>query len=369
MKLLAQGTIGFLFLFIACFAMGQVPFYPPETPAAKQQTSPIVDYRQACQTYQQILAERDTMTSRNYRSQINLMRAIYQIDNLHSANDAHRRNILFCAVGGALVILLLTLCFIFIYRRRNSRLTLARHRLNEARLIAEKSIQSKSLFLSNMSHEIRTPLNALAGFSAILLEPNIDEETRKQCSDIIEQNSELLEKLFGDIVDLSNIEMDNLQFKYAEEEVVTICHHVIDTVDRIKQTAAAVRFSTSLPELMLYTDKARLQQLLINLLINATKFTSEGYIQLRLELTPTDEALFTIEDTGCGIPFEQQQKIFHRFEKLNEEAQGSGLGLSICQRIIEQFGGKIWIDPSYTDGCRFCFTHPLPKENRKEVQS
>lgn len=328
------------------------------------------NYREACAIYQLILAERDSLASHNYSSQVNLLRAIHEADSLNLANDARRREILLHAVSGAAIILLLALCFIFIYRRRNSRLLHTQQQLNEARLVAERSIQSKSLFLSNMSHEIRTPLNALAGFSSILVENNIDEETRRQCSDIIEQNSELLEKLFGDIVDLSNIELGNMQFQYADEEVVAICHHVIDTVDRIKQTAAEVRFSTTLPSLTLHTDKARLQQLLINLLINATKFTSQGYIHLSLTLTPTDEALFTVEDTGCGIPLAQQEKIFTRFEKLNEEAQGSGLGLSICQLIIERFGGKIWIDPNYTDGCRFCFTHPLtPDIGRKEVAS
>lgn len=328
----------------------------------------IRNYREACQIYQHILAERDSLTSHNYSSQVNLLRAIYQADDLHLSNDARRREILLYAVSGSVAILLLALSFIFIYRQRNRRLLLSRRQLDEARLMAEKSIQSKSLFLSNMSHEIRTPLNALVGFSSILVEENIDEATRKQCSDIIEQNSELLEKLFGDIVDLSNIELGNLQFHYADEEVVAICHHVIDTVDRIKQTAAEVRFSSPVPSLTLYTDKARLQQLLINLLVNATKFTTQGYIQLTLCITPSGEALFTVEDTGCGIPPEQQEKIFHRFEKLNEGVQGSGLGLSICQLIIERFGGKIWIDPTYSKGTRFCFTHPLPQSARKEVQ-
>ena len=329
----------------------------------------IHNYREACNIYQLILAERDSLASHNYSSQVNLLRALQENDELHSANDARRREILLYAVSGAAVILLLTLSFIFIYRRRNNRLLHTQKMLEEARLVAERSIQSKSLFLSNMSHEIRTPLNALAGFSSILVENNIDEETRQQCSDIIEQNSELLEKLFGDIVDLSNIELGNMHFQYADEEVVAICHHVIDTVERIKQTAAEVSFRSELSSLTLHTDKARLQQLLINLLINATKFTSQGYIHLTLSVTPAGEALFTVEDTGCGIPLEQQQKIFQRFEKLNEEAQGSGLGLSICQLIIERFGGKIWIDPNYTEGSRFCFTHPLPPEGeRKEVE-
>jgi hypothetical protein len=107
------------------------------------------------------------------------------------------------------------------------------------------------------------------------------------------------------------------------------------------------------------TDDSRLQQVLINLLINATKFTPQGSIILEVKKGSKEELLFSVTDTGCGIPKEKQATIFQRFEKLNENAQGSGLGLSICQLIIEHIGGKIWIDPNYTNGSRFCFTHPI----------
>ena len=102
-----------------------------------------------------------------------------------------------------------------------------------------------------------------------------------------------------------------------------------------------------------------MQQVLINLLINATKFTAEGTITLKLEKESDETALFSVTDTGCGIPKEKQPHIFQRFEKLDENAQGSGLGLSICQLIIEHIGGRILIDPDYDEGSRFLFTHPI----------
>lgn len=106
----------------------------------------------------------------------------------------------------------------------------------------ENSIRTKSLFLSNMSHEIRTPLNALSGFSSILTEESIDNETRKQCSDIIQQNSELLLKLINDVIDLSSLEVGKMKFKYERCDAVAICRNVIDMVEKIKQTNANVRF-------------------------------------------------------------------------------------------------------------------------------
>ena len=231
--------------------------------------------------------------------------------------------------------------------------------LKVAKEKAENADIAKSAFLANMSHEIRTPLNALSGFSAILTEESIDNETKQQCNDIIQQNSELLLKLINDVIDLSSLEIGKMQFKFNECDIVALCRNVIDMVEKIKQTQAEVRFSTSLSSLKLTTDSARLQQVLINLLINATKFTAQGTITLELVKQTEDTALFSVSDTGCGISKENQNKIFNRFEKLDENAQGTGLGLSICQLIIEQLGGKIWIDPDYDKGARFLFTHPI----------
>ena len=112
------------------------------------------------------------------------------------------------------------------------------------------------------------------------------------------------------------------------------------------------------------TDTLRLHQVLINILVNATKFTKEGSIILQLEQNEEGMAQFSIPDTGCGIPSEKQSSIFERFERVNEKSQGTGLGLAICQLIISRLGGRIWIDPQYTDGSRFVFTHPLKQKGR-----
>lgn len=218
-----------------------------------------------------------------------------------------------------------------------------------------------------MSHEIRTPLNALSGFSAILGESTVDDDIRRQCGEIICQNSELLQKLISDIVDLSNIEIGKMVFAMETCDAVAVCRNVVETVERIKQTTASVEFSCAEATLPLVTDKGRLQQVLFNLLINATKFTQEGSIVLSVEPHGDGNLLFCVTDTGCGIPPEQSETIFNRFEKLNEDAQGSGLGLSICRLIIERVGGSIWIDSAYTGGTRFCFTHPLNPKQGEEV--
>ena len=140
--------------------------------------------------------------------------------------------------------------------------------------------------------------------------------------------------------------------------------NVVKTLSAIKQTDAEMVFETGLTSLELATDAERLQQLLINLLVNATKFTKEGSITLKLEQTEDGKAQFSVTDTGCGIPLEKQAHIFGRFEKLDEKAQGTGLGLSICQLIIKRLNGDIWVDSSYTKGSRFVFVHPITQEAR-----
>lgn len=321
---------------------------------------------EACQAYESLNTLKDSLDATNYIQQINELHTLYQIDKNELDNLNRQKTILYWSWLTISCIVILIILFIILIKRSNKKLQQSQQELEIARKQEENSIRAKSLFLSNMSHEIRTPLNALSGFSSILTEETIDNETRQQCSDIILQNSELLLKLINDVIDLSSLEVGKMTFNYEQCDAVAICRNVIDMVEKIKQTNAEVRFSSILQSLQLTTDNARLQQLLINLLINATKFTPQGTITLELEKQTEDTALFSVTDTGCGIPKDHQNKIFNRFEKLDENAQGTGLGLSICQLIIEQLGGKIWIDPDYNQGARFLFTHPIYRQSRKE---
>lgn len=323
---------------------------------------------EACRVYQTANALQDSINALSYTRQINELRAIYQTDRMEIHNQIQRNRFTLWIIITVVLLMLLIAGLILLIKKDNKRLRQSKQELEKAQKSAENSIRAKSLLLSNMSHEIRTPLNALSGFSAILTEESIDKETRRQCNDIIQQNSELLLKLINDVIDLSSLEVGKIKLNIREYDAVSICRNVVDTVEKVKQTHAGVKFHTSLESLALQTDASRLQQILINLLINATKFTTCGTITLELQKQPGDVALFSVTDTGCGIPAESQKQIFNRFEKLNEGVQGTGLGLSICQLIIRQIGGEIWIDPDYTGGSRFCFTHPIHTVSKKGGQ-
>lgn len=316
-------------------------------------------FDEACQIYKELYSVTDTLASKSYIRQINALKATYQVDEIELENKAQQNKMVVVLIFIGLGLLTFISMLAIWLRRQKKVVVMSTETLEQLRHNAENATRAKSIFLSNMSHEIRTPLNALSGFSALLTEEGLDDSTRRQCTDIIQQNSELLLKLINDVIDLSSLEFGKMQFSIAEHDAMATCRNVTDTVGKVKQTQAELLFETSLEELYIETDDSRLQQVLINLLINATKFTPDGSITLKLEKQSEKMALFSVTDTGCGIPKEKQASIFQRFEKLDENAQGSGLGLSICQLIIEHIGGKIWIDPDYTGGSRFVFTHPI----------
>ena len=316
----------------------------------------------ACEIYQEMRVLTDSLDVQRYTRQIEHLHTSYLVDQLEVENKEMHSTLLTWIILSCTVILFGGIIVYLMVRRKNKMLVQSRDKLQTLREETTRSIHSKSMFLSNMSHELRTPLNAIVGFSGILTTcSEIDVETKQQCGESIKQNADLLLKLVKDVMDFSEFNINEIRYNCTVYNAVNICRMVVDTVDKVKQTSAQVKFVTSLNELSLYTDSGRLQQVLINLLINATKFTKEGTITLYLaEDIQKNEAVFTVEDTGCGIPLEKQPHIFKRFEKLHEGVQGSGLGLSICQLIVEHFGGKIEIDSSYTEGARFVFTHPLP---------
>lgn len=231
----------------------------------------------------------------------------------------------------------------------------------EARIRAEESDRLKTAFLANMSHEIRTPLNAIVGFSSLMQGEELSQEERAEYCAIVVNNSEMLLTLLNDILDISSLECGKIRFNYSAEEIVQICQHILMTTAHTCQPGVEGRLECAVDSYMLTTDVHRLSQILINLLTNAAKFTSEGSIVLGVEICPEqNEVLFSVTDTGPGIPLDKQEMIFNRFEKLDgNKKKGTGLGLAICRQIAMIFGGRIWVDPTYTGGARFIFAHPI----------
>lgn len=311
--------------------------------------------------YGKVFSYIKTSFEKNYPKEIDRLCTRFQADQLAYQNERDRIVSMRFYLAGIIVSVLFLIFLLVLGWKKIFRLKRSQMRQEAMKEKAVQAIQRKNMFLSNMSHEVRTPLNAIVGFSAVLTDEDesFDDESRREFSEIIKVNSFQLLKLINDILDFSDFENDNITFNIRTHDAVKLCNEVVETVMASRKLEVEMRFDTDLSVLMLDTDDARLRQVLINLLVNATKFTEQGSIVLELKMADVDTALFSVTDTGCGIPPEKQHLIFERFEKLNDFVQGSGLGLSICQLIVKYMNGKLWVDSGYTRGARFCFTHPL----------
>jgi len=242
--------------------------------------------------------------------------------------------------------------------------------LSSAKDLAESATVAKSNFLANMSHEIRTPLNGIIGTAQLLSLSDLSPE-QKELLQTLQSSSNLLINIISDILDLSKIEADKLTLHPTPVNI----RNSIKTVLEISYPSLAVSgknivlnytIDDNLEE-CLVTDESRVQQILINLIGNAIKFTDEGFVSLNVSVVnksiTAQEVKFSIEDTGIGISEESLAQLFRPFTQVNTTALrkygGTGLGLSICKRLVEMMDGKIEAHSKISEGSVFSFTLPM----------
>ncbi len=237
---------------------------------------------------------------------------------------------------------------------------------------AEESDKLKSSFLANLSHEIRTPLNSIIGFSFLICDPLIQQEEKLNFKSIIERSSNNLLNLINDIIDFSKIEAGYLEIVYKRIPLINILNYVEQIFEleikkqqfeRISNLDFRLNIDENVKQLIIETDEIRVTQILTNLISNAIKFTEKGYIEVGCKLNNGENSIeFYIKDTGIGIKKENQEIIFNRFRKLEDDNKtlyrGAGLGLSISKHLIDLLGGKIWVNSSTGEGATFIFTIP-----------
>jgi PAS domain S-box-containing protein len=255
----------------------------------------------------------------------------------------------------------------------------AEKELQEAKEKAEQSDRLKTAFLANMSHEIRTPMNGIMGFSKLLRAKELPRDKQIEYLDIIQSGTSQLLKIINDIVDISKIESGQLKtemqyFSLNEtlEELYKIIENELENNGK-DQIRVKLYLGLDNEQSHIKSDPARLRQIMDNLLNNSIKFTEEGSIEFGYELQSDDTLLFFVKDTGVGIPYEQQEQVFERFRQADESENagngGTGLGLTISQKLVEMLGGRIWITSKENEGSVFYFTLPFeskPTKERKE---
>ena len=269
------------------------------------------------------------------------------------------------------LIILLSLGFIIFYREHllNGRLRISQKQLSEknkqlirsqedlkyAKEQAEEGSRMKSEFIQNVSHEIRTPLNSIVGFSQILSSYYGDNEDTKEYAHIIEQNSTNLLQLINDVLDLSYLDGEQNIPAETIADITGVCQTCIDLKPNVQ-----LIFTPERENFSMQTNPERISQVLMSLLQNAAKFTTHGSISLSYHIREEEKMiLFSVTDTGIGIPIEKQESVFERFNKLDTFMPGTGLGLSISRLIAEKMGGSLTIDSTYTTGSRFILILPL----------
>lgn len=336
------------------------------------------DAASAIQAYKDVISETSKINNEAFTRQINQLRTLYDLNDKEiqkkeleisqmNVNIKEHQLILSMSVS---VILLLVLYILYLSFRRTRRLKNALLQEKEALIESEKNLriakdkaeeanQAKTTFIANISHEVRTPLNAIVGFASLMSDPSCTQEEKEEFSSIISNNTELLLNLVNDVLCLSQIEAGSLSFSLRPVELGDCCRNAMETIRHRVAEGVSLNFTPEVPSFILNTDPLRLQQLLVNLLVNAAKFTEAGEINLSFHIGQEQKNVdLIVTDTGCGIPADKVTQIFKRFEKVDEYKQGTGLGLSISQAIAGALGGTIRVDDGYTQGARFIFTHP-----------
>ncbi len=226
---------------------------------------------------------------------------------------------------------------------------------------AEASDMAKAHFIHNISHGIRAPLNAIQGFSEIILDPKnqLDDESKRSLSFRIGQNVDAITDIVSNILEVSDIESFDFSIIKKGVMCLSLCEMSIKTASRYKRDEVEMRFSTDMEsDFTLNTDAKLVREVLVQLLKNATKFTEKGYIELNCTAKDPDKVVFTVTDTGLGVPPDKIEYIFERYDKLDADLHSIGLGMNLCKTIAHKLGGDVTYDDSYKDGARFVFVVP-----------
>jgi len=250
--------------------------------------------------------------------------------------------------------------------------------LKNAKDRAEKADRLKSAFLANLSHEIRTPMNAIVGFTELLRSPDTPPDKQSDYLDIVQDSSYALLDMIGDILDISRLESEQMELHITDFQLSIIVQQIIRLAENKKSKTEKhlIEFKTLSDsridaKILIKGDEVRIKKILSNLIDNAFKFTSKGFVEFGYQLQGENKLLFHVTDTGIGMSKQKQQGIFDRFYQvesgIKRQYGGLGLGLAICKGLAELMGGEIWVESVVDKGSTFYFQLPLERALKTNV--
>ncbi len=259
-----------------------------------------------------------------------------------------------------------------VYRIICSALEITHRKKAEEEIIAakEKAMEAdrlKTVFLANMSHEIRTPLNSIIGFSELISDGDLEDAEREDMCRIIERNSTQLMKLINDIIEISKVESEQLKVVYKDFDLNRLMDdlsHDLEIEMYRKKKVLPVMVGKGVMERPIFSsDEYRIKQIFDHLINNALKFTMKGQIEFGYQLLDEEQSvLFYVKDTGIGIEKDKQDAIFDLFRQIDDNSTrryaGTGLGLTLCKRITNILGGRMWVESELGKGSTFFFSIP-----------
>ncbi len=277
---------------------------------------------------------------------------INKIENELNMNKLKSAYIAFAAVT---VVTILLAILVITQMRSRRQLKRAKDEILDAYRQTKCALEVKTSFMKSIKHEVRTPLNGIMGFSQVLSSMVEGNEDLRHMTDIIEKQSIQLAKIIDDILETADI--DSLTPKITTVRIDDIMKTALAQTQMKAKPGVTLSYDTSDADRTIATDSTMLERALMQVLDNAVKFTSEGHIELR---TTYDEEGLTIavSDTGCGVPIDKQEWVFEQFTKVDEFIPGTGMGLTLCRAIMNRLGGKVYIDKTYTNGCRMLMVLP-----------
>ena len=326
-------------------------------------------YEEAYEMMDAVVQLGDTLKWESSDKQLNYLSTKYNVNKLEFEKrelSLKARNTQLALVLSISSILLIALCVIIAIYRNKLKLH-RRMRQQDLQLIAanekvRKAAEIKNVFIQNMNHEIRTPLNSIVGFSDLLSgNHDLSQDEVQEVSDAIKNNSNNLLKLISDMLSISSLDSESEEPVQAPFSLHSCCEQAMGDVRDFICSGVSLRYTPSDKNIILNSNEKIVRQILFNLLHNATKFTTQGEIELSYHIGTNENSIhIQIRDTGIGIPQEATEKIFERFYKVDTFSQGSGLGLSLCRILAQRLKGKIYLNTQYQTGSLFVFVHPLP---------